>query len=139
MTLRSVEMFWEYEPGAYLPYISPTPLLMVVAAGDHLTVSDLAIDAFERAREPKRLEILTGGHFDAYIAGLRAAPAARRATGSSRTCWHARARAGLGGDQAGRVPFGAARHVARHGRPCGPAGPISGEVGGDRACRDRGW
>ena len=38
-TLRSVEMFWEYEPGTYLPWISPTPLLMVVAAGDHLTVS----------------------------------------------------------------------------------------------------
>jgi fermentation-respiration switch protein FrsA (DUF1100 family) len=67
-TLRSVEMFWEYEPGTYLPWISPTPLLMVVAAGDHLTVSDLAIGAFERAREPKRLEILPGGHFDAYVA-----------------------------------------------------------------------
>jgi fermentation-respiration switch protein FrsA (DUF1100 family) len=67
-TLRSVELFWEYEPGTYLPWISPTPLLMVVAAGDHLTVSDLAIDAFERAREPKRLEILPGGHFDAYVA-----------------------------------------------------------------------
>ena len=63
--------------------ISPTPLLMVVAAGDHLTVADLAIDAFERAREPKRLEILPGGHFDAYIDGLRALAAARRATGSS--------------------------------------------------------
>ena len=35
----------EYEPAAYLPWISPTPLLMVVAAGDHLTVSDLATRA----------------------------------------------------------------------------------------------
>ena len=67
-TLRSVEMFWEYEPGTYLPWISPTPLLMTVAAGDHLTVSDMAIAAFERAREPKKLEILGGGHFDAYVA-----------------------------------------------------------------------
>ncbi len=67
-TLRSIEMFWEYEPGTYLPYVSPTPLLMVVAAGDHLTVSDLSIDAFERARAPKKLEILPGGHFDAYVA-----------------------------------------------------------------------
>ena len=31
VTLRSVEMFTEYEPGTYLPWISPTPLLMVVA------------------------------------------------------------------------------------------------------------
>ena len=78
VTLRSVEMFWEYEPGAYLPYVSPTPLLMVVAAGDHLTVSDLAIDAFERAREPKRLEILAGGHFDAYVADFEGASGAAR-------------------------------------------------------------
>ena len=77
-TLRSIEMFWEYEPGAYLPFVSPTPLLMVVAAGDHLTVSDLAIDAFERAREPKRLEILPGGHFDAYIADFERSSAVAR-------------------------------------------------------------
>jgi fermentation-respiration switch protein FrsA (DUF1100 family) len=67
-TLRSVELFLEYEPGTYLPWISPTPLLLVVARGDHLTVSDLAIDAYERAREPKKLVVLDGGHFDAYIA-----------------------------------------------------------------------
>ena len=77
-TLRSVEMFWEYEPGTYLPWISPTPLLMVVAAGDHLTVSDLAIGAFEQAREPKRLEILPGGHFDAYIADFERSSGAAR-------------------------------------------------------------
>lgn len=79
VTLRSVEMFWEYEPAAYLPWISPTPLLMVVAAGDHLTVSDLAIDAFERAREPKRLELLPAGHFDAYVP-----PAFEQASGAAR-------------------------------------------------------
>jgi fermentation-respiration switch protein FrsA (DUF1100 family) len=66
VTLRSVEMFWEYEPGAYIEWVSPTPLLMVVAALDHLTVSDLAIEAYERAREPKRLVVLPGAHFDAY-------------------------------------------------------------------------
>jgi fermentation-respiration switch protein FrsA (DUF1100 family) len=77
-TLRSVEMFWEYEPGIYLPWISPTPLLMVVAAGDHLTVSDLAIGAFEQAREPKRLEVLPGGHFDAYTADFERSSGAAR-------------------------------------------------------------
>jgi len=78
VTLRSVEMFWEYEPGAYLPFISPTPFLMVVAAGDHLTVSDLAIAGFEQALEPKRLEILQGGHFDAYVADFERASGAAR-------------------------------------------------------------
>ena len=70
VTLRSVEMFWEYEPGAYIQWVSPTPLLMVVAAKDHLTVCDLAIEAFERAAEPKKLVILPDGHFDAYVAGF---------------------------------------------------------------------
>ena len=77
-TLRSVELFWEYEPGTYLQWISPTPLLMVVARGDHLTVSDLAIDAYERAREPKKLELLDGGHFDAYIADFERSSSAAR-------------------------------------------------------------
>jgi fermentation-respiration switch protein FrsA (DUF1100 family) len=67
VTLRSVEMFTEYEPGDYLPRLSPTPLLMVVAAGDHLTVADITTAAFERAREPKKLLVLPGGHFDAYV------------------------------------------------------------------------
>jgi fermentation-respiration switch protein FrsA (DUF1100 family) len=76
VTLRSVEMFTEYEPGTYLPWISPTPLLMCVAETDHLTVADIAIDAYDRAREPKRLVILPGGHFDAYVAGFDVASAA---------------------------------------------------------------
>ena len=38
VTLRSVEMFMEYEPGTYLPWISPTPLLMVdVVAAERAT------------------------------------------------------------------------------------------------------
>jgi dienelactone hydrolase len=67
VTLRSVEMFTEYEPGDYLPRISPTPLMMVVAAGDHLTVSDLSLAAYGRANEPKQLLVLPGGHFEAYV------------------------------------------------------------------------
>lgn len=67
VTLRSVEMFMEYEPGGYIEFISPTPLMLVVALGDHLTVSDLALAAYERALAPKRLVTLKGGHFDAYV------------------------------------------------------------------------
>ena len=35
-----------------------------------LTPTDLAIAAYEKAREPKKLQILPGGHFDAYVAGF---------------------------------------------------------------------
>ena len=66
-------MFTEYEPGAYVGYISPTPLLLVVAQGDHLTVADEALAAYERALEPKKHEILAGGHFDAYVKDFEAA------------------------------------------------------------------
>ncbi|KQT64367.1 MULTISPECIES: alpha/beta hydrolase [unclassified Aureimonas] len=68
VTLRSVEMFTEYEPGSYIPFVSPTPLLMVVALADHLTVADEALAAYERALHPKKLVLLKGGHFDAYVA-----------------------------------------------------------------------
>lgn len=70
VTLRSVEMFAEYEPGAYISHISPTPLLLMPAKEDHLTPARLALGAYERAQEPKNLVLLPGGHFDAYVAGF---------------------------------------------------------------------
>ncbi|MEJ8570847.1 alpha/beta hydrolase [Microbaculum marinum] len=66
VTLRSIEMFTEYEPATYVSRIAPTPLLLVVASGDHLTPFDLTARAYEEALEPKKLLVLPGGHFDAY-------------------------------------------------------------------------
>jgi uncharacterized protein len=67
VTLRTVEMLGEYEPASYIARISPTPLLMVIADGDHLAVADEAFAAYNRAFQPKHLVILKGGHFDAYV------------------------------------------------------------------------
>lgn len=78
VTLRSVEMLMEYEPGSYIERISPTPLLMVVAAQDHLAVADEAFAAYQQALEPKKLVILPGGHFDAYVQEFDLASAAAR-------------------------------------------------------------
>lgn len=72
VTLRSIEMFLEYEPGAHIAHISPTPLMLVVALQDHLTVADEALAAYERALQPKRLVALPGGHFDAYVRDFEA-------------------------------------------------------------------
>ena len=66
ITLRSVERNWEYEPAADIDRIGPTPLLMVVADGDEATPADLALQAYARALEPKRLMIVKGGHFSPY-------------------------------------------------------------------------
>lgn len=70
VTLRSVEMLGEYVPADFVEYISPTPLLLLPAVNDVLTPTDLAIGAYERARAPKRIEILPGGHFDIYTKGF---------------------------------------------------------------------
>jgi uncharacterized protein len=78
VTLRSIELFLAYEPGAYISYVSPTPLLMVVALGDHLTVVDEALAAYEQALQPKKLVALKGMHFDAYVADFANASAAAR-------------------------------------------------------------
>ena len=37
-----------------------------------LTPTAFAIAAYEKAREPKKLVILPGGHFDAYVKGFDA-------------------------------------------------------------------
>jgi len=78
VTLRTVEMLGEYEPRDYVPRISPTPLLMVIAAGDHLAVADEAFAAYNRALEPKRILVLKGGHFDAYVEDFERASGAAR-------------------------------------------------------------
>jgi uncharacterized protein len=72
VTLRTVEMLSEYNPVDYIAQISPTPLLLLPARNDVLTPTHLAIAAYEKARHPKRIELLPGGHFDAYVDGFEA-------------------------------------------------------------------
>ncbi len=66
ITFSSLERSGEYEPGDGIHRISPTPLLMIVAADDVVTPAEFAFDAYERAREPKQLLVVPGGHFDIY-------------------------------------------------------------------------
>jgi fermentation-respiration switch protein FrsA (DUF1100 family) len=76
ITLRSTWAARMYEPGIWISRVSPTPLLLVVARDDKLTVADLALAAYERALEPKRLALIPGGHFDPYLAQFPLAEAA---------------------------------------------------------------
>jgi uncharacterized protein len=79
VTLRSLELFQGYEPGEYLKRISPTPLLMVVAPNDRLVAGELACEAYESAAHPKKLVLVPGGHFDAYVGrGFEISSAAAR-------------------------------------------------------------
>ena len=62
----SIELFRAYEPQQLIERISPTPLLLTVPVRDTLTPADLSLTAYSRAREPKELQLLDGGHFDSY-------------------------------------------------------------------------
>lgn len=55
-----------WDPGVCVPFVSPRALLMVVASEDRLAPTELALAAFERAGEPKRLERVAGDHFVPY-------------------------------------------------------------------------
>jgi len=44
--------------------------MMIVAEDDWLTPVDLAIEALGRVREPKRLDIIPGGHLGAWVTGF---------------------------------------------------------------------
>jgi cephalosporin-C deacetylase-like acetyl esterase len=79
VTVRSTLAATTYEPGVYVERVSPTPLLMVVATHDTVTLTDTALAAYERALEPKRLVAIPGGHFDPYLAEFGAASDAARA------------------------------------------------------------
>jgi fermentation-respiration switch protein FrsA (DUF1100 family) len=65
--MRSTRLARMYEPSVWVSRIAPTPLLMVVATHDTITLTDLALEAYERAHEPKKLVTIPGGHFDPYL------------------------------------------------------------------------
>lgn len=67
VTVRSTRAARMYEPGTWIARVSPTPLLMIVALQDTITLTDLELAAYERALEPKRLVTIPGGHFDPYL------------------------------------------------------------------------
>jgi uncharacterized protein len=50
ITLRSLELYSEYEPGSFVERIGPTPLLMIMGDADVVCPTDLGLDAFNRAR-----------------------------------------------------------------------------------------
>jgi fermentation-respiration switch protein FrsA (DUF1100 family) len=54
----------------------PTPLLMVVATHDTITLTDLALEAYEPAHEPKKLVTIPGGHFDPHLSNFGASSSA---------------------------------------------------------------
>jgi len=73
ITLRSLELYSEYEPGATIERIAPTPLMMILGEKDMVTPTASCVQAFERAGGPKELVMLPGGHYDLYVENRAAA------------------------------------------------------------------
>jgi hypothetical protein len=73
VTVRSGRLSRMYEPGNWIARVSPTPLLMIVAFADHITLTDIQLRAYEQAPEPKKLVTIEGGHFDPYLGQFAAA------------------------------------------------------------------
>jgi fermentation-respiration switch protein FrsA (DUF1100 family) len=66
VTIQSTRRARAYEPGRFIARIAPTPLLMIVASDDTTAPTDLALQAYEQALEPKSLHLITGGHYAPY-------------------------------------------------------------------------
>lgn len=66
VTTRSTRVARLYEPGRSIPEVSPTPLLMVLAEHDTVTLIDLQLQAYQQAPEPKHLVQIPCRHFEIY-------------------------------------------------------------------------
>ena len=66
-TLRSLDWWLEYDITAYVKAISPTPLLMILASDDQISPTEIQLETFESAHEPKKVSIIRGDHFSAYL------------------------------------------------------------------------
>ena len=55
-----------FDPFVCVDHVSPAALLMVVASHDVVASTEVALAAFERAHEPKQLQMVEGHHFVDY-------------------------------------------------------------------------
>ena len=77
-TVRSLELRLEYDAVSFIDRVSPTPLLMIVASDDNITPTGIALSAYERALAPKKLVMIDGHHYRAYLDAFDASSTAAR-------------------------------------------------------------
>jgi uncharacterized protein len=66
VTVRTWELYDEYEPAAFVERIAPTPLLVIVPLDDTMTPAEDALATYERCGEPKALVTVPGTHYAVY-------------------------------------------------------------------------
>lgn len=78
VTVRSLEYLIDFDVSGYAPYIGPTPLMMIVSNDDSSTPTDIALDFFHNAHEPKELMVIKADHYASYIEDFPKTSAAAR-------------------------------------------------------------
>ena len=78
VTIRSLEYLMEYDVTGYMRRISPTPLFMIVSENDSATPTDLALEMFDLARDPKELMVVKADHYASYLEAFDSTSAAAR-------------------------------------------------------------
>ena len=67
VTLKSLEMELEYEPGSYIERTGAKPKLFLLATQDELIPESQILSVYDRAAEPKSVARFEGHHFSAYM------------------------------------------------------------------------
>jgi uncharacterized protein len=78
VTVRSLDLRLAFEAMPFMERIAPTPLLMIVADNDKITPTDISLQAFARALEPKRLVLVNGDHYVPYLEEFKLSSGAAR-------------------------------------------------------------
>lgn len=73
VTLKSLEMQLEYEPGSFVTTIDTIPKLFIVAKNDEMIPESLIRETYNKASNPKKLIYLEGNHFSPYMEKLNEA------------------------------------------------------------------
>ena len=76
ITLRTFDLLRTYEPATFVPQISPTPLMMIIAGDDVTTPTAWQHEAFASAAAPKQLVEIDCRHYDVYMDKLDEAASA---------------------------------------------------------------
>jgi hypothetical protein len=66
VTLRSIERYAEYEPGRSMAAAASRPLLVIVAADDTITPTDLTLETVRATGPGVEVESVPGGHYNVY-------------------------------------------------------------------------
>ncbi|MEM7542527.1 MAG: alpha/beta fold hydrolase [Pseudomonadota bacterium] len=77
-TVSSLELGQSYDALAHIANVAPTPLMLIVAQNDNITPTEIALEAFDIALQPKSLVTIKGHHYRPYLEEFSSSSSAAR-------------------------------------------------------------